>query len=721
MGASRWIGLWTCCGLLVGCAQSPMPFDGAKRVASPSLVSAPTTLDVARFAKTDDCATCHTDIASQWMHSAHAYASFDNPWYRASVDEFRKHRGPRASRFCAGCHDPLLLASGDIDGDVTPDNPLAYAGITCLVCHSIESATADGNASYTLSDRSVPIPDPAVPEEIEAHRSRLAMPVLRSGAMCGSCHRSFSGPAIGNTNHLPGIDDLGDWRTSAFGAGVPDHRVVVSPATCQDCHMRATDAELGDLAALEGRVRGHRWAAAHTARAAQLPDDRARTETEHALTTSLVLDVGGVRIGERRAVFPREAWIRSGDRLVFDIVLENVRVGHRFPGGVRDLHDAWVEVEVRDATGELLGASRPSGDDDEGVFALRATVLDASANPELLHRVHRFATSAFDRTLQPHQAQVVRYEITVPPRPRLPLRVDARVWHRKHTLAFQREACEAHLTERGQAFAAGTTASGKVALDPCMAEPRLEIARATAWVGRGARRRARHGGAARPDLDRLLTQGRALLEDTQEHLGAARGPLERALRIAELEGSDTAAAQAELLIGRLEAAQGRTTAAVAAIRRAKARLGPDPVFDRALGDAYARVWRWRRAIEAYQQVVEAAPRDFTAWRRLAQAHGSLGNDRAALEASETGLLWAPHDEDLLRSRALALRALGHPGAAVAEERWLQHRTPDEASHRRTACERKRPRCRTDRQPIPRYRLVPPRAKDDSRKRQSSLG
>ena len=485
--------------------------------------------------------------------------------------------------------------------------------------------------------------------------------------------------------------------------------------------MQPTDAELGDLAALDGRVRGHRWAAGHTARAAQLPDDRARAEGERALTTSLVLDVGGVRIGERRAVFPREARIRSGDRVVFDVVVENVRVGHRFPGGVRDLHAAWIEVEVRDATGELLGVSRPSGDDDEGVFALRATVLDASATPELLHRVHRFATPGFDRTLRPHQAQIVRYEMRVPPRPKLPLRIDARVWHRKHTLAFQRATCEAYLTERGQAFAAGAVTSAKVALDPCLAEPHLEIARATAWAGRGARDKTRHGGAARSDLDRLLTQGRGLLEDTQEHLDAARGPLERALAIAELEGSDAAATQAELLIGRLEAAQGRTAAAVAAIRRAEARLGPDPVFDRALGDAYAHVWRWREAVEAYQRVVEAAPHDFTAWRRLAQGYGSLGNDRAALEASEAGLSWAPRDEDLLRSRALALRALGHPGAAVAEERWLQHRTPDEASYRRTACEHKHPRCRIDRQPIPRYRLVPPRTKGDSRKRQSSLG
>ena len=37
------------------------------------------------------------------------------------------------------------------DDKVTADNELAYAGITCLVCHSVESTRPDGNASFTLT------------------------------------------------------------------------------------------------------------------------------------------------------------------------------------------------------------------------------------------------------------------------------------------------------------------------------------------------------------------------------------------------------------------------------------------------------------------------------------------------------------------------------------------------------------------------------------------
>src|SRR4029079_9220976 len=37
----------------------------------------------------DTCDQCHADIAAQWKTSAHAFASFNNPIYRASIDRFR--------------------------------------------------------------------------------------------------------------------------------------------------------------------------------------------------------------------------------------------------------------------------------------------------------------------------------------------------------------------------------------------------------------------------------------------------------------------------------------------------------------------------------------------------------------------------------------------------------------------------------------------------------
>ena len=671
-------------------------------------MSAP-SLDVARLAKTDDCADCHSDVASHWTHSAHAYASFDNPWYRASIDEFRADRGKEESRFCAGCHDPLLLLSGDIDQDVTPDNELAYAGITCLVCHSVESTRPDGNASFTLTDVPVLLPDPASPEEIEAHRARLTMKPLRTAALCGSCHRSFSGADIGNENHLPGIDDLGDWASSGFAGAVQDHLTSVEENSCQGCHMSSVPASDAEMAgARDGMVSSHRWAASHTAMAAQLPDAKHAQQASGELNGAVIVDIGAVRAGQRRYVLPEESRLRGGERLVFDVLLANEATGHRFPGGVRDMHDVWVEVEVRDSAGKLLGVSRPNADGNDDVFVLRTTVLDAAAEPEILHRVHRFSAPAFDRTLSAHDAQAVRYSMRLPRKLELPLRVEARLLHRKHSLKFQARACEASRTDRGLGFAVGAETLGKVALDPCVEQPVTEVGAAAVWMGRGASERESTGGAGRPAIERLLTQALGLLHSKQEHVHVAKPSIDRALRLTREAESPLLQARALVLRARLSSMQGRPNETVAFTRRAEALIGANPVLDRVRGDAYARVWRWKQAAEAYERVAEASPLDWRAWRDLARAYGSLSNDLTALSAANAGLRLSPRDESLLRSRALALESLGRPEAAHAKERWLAHRAPDAQPQLLTACEKEHERCRRDRQPIPHYTLLPPR-------------
>jgi tetratricopeptide (TPR) repeat protein len=372
------------------------------------------------------------------------------------------------------------------------------------------------------------------------------------------------------------------------------------------------------------------------------------------------------------------------------------------------MQDVWLEIEVRDASGSLVGLSRPNLDGEDEVFILRATLLDADATPEILHRVHRFSAPAFDRTLPAHDAQAVRYSMTLPGQLELPLQVEARLLHRKHSLEFQALACEASRTERGIDFGLGAEQRGKVALDPCLAQPVTEVAAATVWMGHGAGAHKPLGGAGRPVVERLLTQALALLHAKQEHVHVAKPSIQRALRLARESKSSVLSARALVLRARLSSAQGRPNEAAAFIRRAEALIGPNPVLDRVAGDAYARAWRWPAAADAYQRVADASPLDPRAWRDLARAYGSLSKDLNALSAADAGLRLAPRDESLLRSRALALESMGHPEAMRAKERWLAHRAPDLQPQLLAACEQEHQRCRRDRQPIPHYTLSPPR-------------
>jgi len=108
--------------------------------------------------ETESCAGCHAQAAADWRSSPHAFASFNNPIYRVVIDAFRKDVGNEASRFCAGCHDVALLVDGAMSGDVAPGDPRAHGGVSCRVCHGIESVRPDGNGSYTLASSPVPIP-----------------------------------------------------------------------------------------------------------------------------------------------------------------------------------------------------------------------------------------------------------------------------------------------------------------------------------------------------------------------------------------------------------------------------------------------------------------------------------------------------------------------------------------------------------------------------------
>jgi hypothetical protein len=76
----------------------------------------------------DVCVDCHRDEVAQHASSVHARSSFDNPWYRATVDRLREDVGFEASRHYAGCHDPVMLVAGSMDHPIEPDDPLTRVG-----------------------------------------------------------------------------------------------------------------------------------------------------------------------------------------------------------------------------------------------------------------------------------------------------------------------------------------------------------------------------------------------------------------------------------------------------------------------------------------------------------------------------------------------------------------------------------------------------------------
>jgi Cytochrome c554 and c-prime len=91
------------------------------------------------FMESDSCKRCHADIYNEWFSSAHHFSSFNNQWYRKSIEYMQDTIGAKPSKWCGGCHDPAVLYAGLMDTPIKQivHRPEAQAGLGCMMCHSI--------------------------------------------------------------------------------------------------------------------------------------------------------------------------------------------------------------------------------------------------------------------------------------------------------------------------------------------------------------------------------------------------------------------------------------------------------------------------------------------------------------------------------------------------------------------------------------------------------
>jgi tetratricopeptide (TPR) repeat protein len=662
--------------------------------------------DGAALSDVDSCSTCHPEAAAQWATSAHSFASFGNPIYRVNVELARRMLGKPASQHCGGCHDmPLMIDGLMTDGEVPAADLRAHSGVTCRLCHGIQSTTKDGNGSYVWSRAPIEAPSLGDAASVARHKAQTSLARLGS-ELCVACHRGFLSADMAMPVHLSGLDEPGAWRSSAWTGNGMGRIDKVEPQSCIDCHMAREPASPTELGAKAGALASHRFLGGHTWMAAMRGDAEHLRRLQAKLAGAASIDVAGARVGRagaggERWVLPADApgaELSAGSELALDVVIRNLLVGHRFPGGVLDIQDTWIELELADAHGRPLAASgldheRDPGDQDAHV--LRTLVVDERGEVLEEHEMPSFRTQIATQTLAPREAQVVRYTVALPANltgDALPLTATARLRHRSRTLRMQRAVCDAARTGDGRAFLAGAKGAREVVLDPCRAQPITLIAEARVELGRGAR------PAARPAWQRLYEHGMALIGTVSERLDEAHTVLTAALAAAPA-GDPRARAMILVELAQVASRQGRADEALALIAEARPLLPrPGPaVLDAVDADALSRVWRWREAIAPARACAERVPGNAAAWIVLARALGSAGDDAAALDAATRGLELAPRDPDLLRSQAAALAALHRPEADAALAAYDRFRSPDSAAELRIQCAAGSPRCARERE------------------------
>ena len=422
------------------------------------------------------CLECHADIHDTWMHSVHRFSSFNNPVYLASVTETRRVALERdgdvsASRFCAGCHDPVPFFSGafnDPEYDMLHD-PTASAGVTCTVCHGITHInTPRGNGDYTIdepphypftfSDNSFLqwVNQQLVKSKPEFHKKTFLKPLHKSDLYCGTCHKVHLPEELNHYKWLRGQDHQDTFRLS----GVSGHGIgsfyypEVAEVNCNDCHMPLIASDDFGAAVRDDSgqrtVHDHMFPSANTAMPQLVdmprPEDAIRKHQqflEGVMRVDLFgIKAGGTIGGELIAPIGGELLpeVVPGDEYLLEAVIRTVKMGHLFTQGTSDSNQVWMEVEVR-CGDEIIGGS--GGMDREGYVDpwshfVNSFVIDREGNRIERRNAQDIFTALYDHQIPPGAADVVHYRFQVPEGCDQPIHITAKLKYRKFDTTLMR-------------------------------------------------------------------------------------------------------------------------------------------------------------------------------------------------------------------------------------------------------------------------------------------
>ncbi len=227
------------------------------------------------FMESDACQRCHKDIYNQWFGSVHHFSSFNNQWYRKSIEYMQDVVGVKPSKWCAGCHDPALLYSGMFDTPIKQivDRPEARAGLGCMMCHSIEQVKSTmGQGDFTLEYPKLHqlaasknpvvrwVHDYVTELNPEPHRRVFLKPFMRTDTaeFCSTCHKVHLDVPVNHYRWIRGFNEYDNWQASGVsGQGARSFYYPANPMMCADCHMpQVRSADLGNIDGRKHRAAG---------------------------------------------------------------------------------------------------------------------------------------------------------------------------------------------------------------------------------------------------------------------------------------------------------------------------------------------------------------------------------------------------------------------------------------------------------------------------------
>ena len=314
---------------------------------------------VEELMKPETCMECHPKHYEQWSGSMHAYAAED-PVFIAMNKRGQRDTNGELGDFCVKCHAPMALELGLANGANfdTVVLPSEAKGVTCFFCHNVASVEGEHNNPLVLAMDQTMRGGVRNAQENDAHDSKFDLLVAgktNESKACGACHDLVT-PNLGV--HLERT--FAEWKETVFTINDPD---AFLPLTCSNCHMFPSDGVIAEGAG--NRKNGfheHMWPGVDLALTPfpqmEAQEERVREDLLAAIAIispkprSSTETYGGICLDP-----PGDLKIR----------IDSLNVGHMFPSGAAQDRRVWLQVQVFDASNNVIFESGvvPDGVDPE--------------------------------------------------------------------------------------------------------------------------------------------------------------------------------------------------------------------------------------------------------------------------------------------------------------------------------------------------------------------
>jgi len=636
-------------------------------------------LDPVKLSSNQYCQECHAGSYARWLKSAHHFSSFNNPFYRRSVELMADRVGREKTKWCAGCHDPVVLFSGKMGKATlhkfTYDDFEAQQGLTCMSCHSIAQVKdVSGNGSYVIEEsKQYPfaftknttlheVNKLLIRMEPSLHRQTFLKPFMRQPEFCSTCHKVALLPPMNGYKWIRGQDHYDSWQDSGVsGFAVRSFYDPPAPKACRDCHLPPFRSD--EFGSKGGFVHDHAFPGANSALPAVRGDREMGQLTEKFLKGSLTADIFAIRRGDRVIpVGPDLPSLVPGETVGVEVVVRTRKLGHQYTNGTADSNETWVAFAGENAGRKIAesGTLGPDGRLDEAADRLSQLVLDHGGQPMDRRQPPDIHTSLYNNGIGPGADRVVHYVLRVPKDAKGSILLSASVNYRKFSrdysifvgganapalpvVVISRDAVS--LPVGGDARAGSAARGGPVA----------PVARANTdapWLRwndygiglflqgdlKGAESAWARASALAPDkADGPLNRARALIQEG--NLGDAEAALN------EAERRRPGWAKTAFFRATLEKERGQLDEALADMRR----------------------------------VTEKFPKDRVCWNQVARIYFLQGKYVEALEAIARVYAIDPEDLSAHYNAMLCYKALGRKAEGAIEERWYKYHKDDETA------------------------------------------